>query len=69
VNRFLANTIVTAASSPNEDGDQTGVINRLFHYAWVVGQYRRRFKRWNRTVYQITRIALIALVIYAIWKI
>ena len=68
VNRFLANTIVTAASSPNEAGDQTGVINRLFHYAWVVGQYRRRFKRWNKTVYQITRIVLIALVCYGLWK-
>jgi beta-hydroxylase len=68
VNRFLANTIVTAASSPNEAGDQTGLINRLFHYAWVVGQYRRRFKKWNKTVYQITRIILIALACYAIWK-
>lgn len=68
VNRFLANTIVTAASSPNEAGDQTGVINRLFHYAWVIGQYRRRFKKWNKNVYQITRILLIGLVCYAIWK-
>ncbi len=68
VNRFLAKNVVTAASSPNEDGDQTGVINRLFHYAWVVGQYRRRFKRWNKTVYQITRIVLIALVAYLIWR-
>jgi beta-hydroxylase len=69
VNRFLARNIVTAASSPNEEGDQLGLINRLFHYAWVVGQYRRRFKRWNKTVYQITRVILIALVCYLIWRI
>ncbi|MDX1914919.1 MAG: lipid A hydroxylase LpxO [Methylophilus sp.] len=68
VNRFLAKHLVTAASSPNEEGDQTGVINRLFHYAWVIGQYRRRFKRWNKTVYQITRVVLIALVCYLIWR-
>jgi beta-hydroxylase len=69
VNRFLAKHVVTAASSPNEDGDQTGMINRLFHYAWVIGQYRRRFKRWNKTIYQITRIVLIGLVAFIIWKI
>ncbi|HAJ71073.1 MAG TPA: lipid A hydroxylase LpxO, partial [Methylophilaceae bacterium] len=68
VNRFLAKHLVTAASSPNEEGDQTGVINRLFHYAWVIGQYRRRFKRWNKTVYQITRVVLIVLVCYLIWR-
>ncbi len=68
VNRFLAKHIVTAASSPNEAGDQTGLINRLFHYAWTVGQYRRRFKRWNKTMYQITRIVLIVLVCVAIWN-
>jgi beta-hydroxylase len=68
VNRFLAKNIVTAASSPNDDGDQTGVINKLFHYAWVVGQYRRRFKNWNKTVYKLTKLCLIALVVYLIWK-
>jgi beta-hydroxylase len=68
VNRFLADNIVTAASSPNDDGDQTGLINRVFHYAWVVGQYRRRFKNWNKTVYKITKFGLIALAGLAIWK-
>jgi beta-hydroxylase len=68
VNRFLAKNVVTAASSPNDDGDQTGMINKLFHYAWVVGQYRRRFKNWNKTVYKITKFGLIALAAFAIWK-
>jgi beta-hydroxylase len=68
VNRWLAKNIVTAASSPNDDGDQTGFINKVFYIAWVVGQYRRRFKSWNKTVYKITKVALIALVIYLIWK-
>ena len=68
VNRFLADNIVTAASSPNDEGDQTGLINRVFHYAWVVGQYRRRFKNWNKTVYKITKFSLIILAALAIWK-
>ena len=68
VNQFLAKNVVTAASSPNDDGDQTGAINRIFHYAWVVGQYRRRFKNWNKTVYKITKFGLIVLAGFAIWK-
>ncbi|NOT65307.1 MAG: lipid A hydroxylase LpxO [Methylotenera sp.] len=69
VNRFLAKNVVSAASSPNEEGDQTGFINKIFYIAWVIGQYRRRFKNWNKTVYKVTKFSLIALVVFAIWKI
>jgi beta-hydroxylase len=61
VNRFLGRTMMTAASSPNETGDQLGGVNRLFRYVWLIGQYRRRFKRWNRRVYVMTKILLIVL--------
>lgn len=68
INRFLGNTLITAASSPNTSDDQTGIFNKLFKYVWVVGQYRKKLKRWNRNVYKITKIALIlsvlALIIY-----
>ncbi|SNS10111.1 beta-hydroxylase [Noviherbaspirillum humi] len=66
INKFLGRTMMTAASSPNETGDQTGGINRIFRFFWSAGQYRRRFKKWNKTVYQITKLALIAGVIAAI---
>jgi beta-hydroxylase len=59
VNRWLGRTMMTAASSPNETGDQTGGVNKLFYLSWYAGQYRRRFKAWNRTVYQLTKVALI----------
>jgi beta-hydroxylase len=58
VNRFLGSTLVTAASSPNQSGDRVGLINRAFHFAQVVGQYRRRFKNWNRTAYRMTKLLL-----------
>jgi len=45
-----------------------GLVSRLFRFSAVVGQYRRRFKRWNKTVYQLVRAALvigvIALIIF-----
>lgn len=59
VNRWLGRTLVTAASSPNESGDQTGGINRVFRFAWLAGHYRRRFKAWNRPVYYAAKAALI----------
>jgi beta-hydroxylase len=66
INRWLGKTIVTAAASPNETGDQTGRINKLFRFVWLAGQYRRRFKKWNRTVYKITKFGLIVAVALAI---
>jgi beta-hydroxylase len=59
VNKWLGRTIMTAASSPNETGDQTGGINKVFRFVWKMGQYRRRFKAWNRKVYYVTKVALI----------
>ena len=43
---------------PNEPGDRTGLVNKLFFLSDVAGQYRRRFKAWNRTVYKITKAGL-----------
>jgi beta-hydroxylase len=61
VNKWLGKTMMTAASSPNETGDQTGRINKLFRFVWLAGQYRRRFKNWNRSVYRATKFGLIVL--------
>ncbi|GGC06859.1 lipid A hydroxylase LpxO [Pseudoduganella buxea] len=59
INRFLGKTMMTAAASPNETGDQVGLVSKLFRVSFYAGKYRRRFKAWNKTVYKITKIALI----------
>ncbi|TFW20731.1 lipid A hydroxylase LpxO [Duganella callida] len=59
VNRFLGRTMMTAAASPNETGDQTGLVSKLFKVSFVMGQYRRRFKAWNKTAYKLTKFGLI----------
>jgi len=66
LNRWLGRTLMTAASSPNETGDHTGGINKLFRFVWLAGQYRRRFKAWNRKAYYATKLLLIAAVVAAI---
>ncbi|MDB5908250.1 MAG: aspartyl beta-hydroxylase [Massilia sp.] len=61
--------MMTAASSPNENGDQVGLVSRLFRISFTMGLYRRRFKQWNRTVYRLTKVVLIvavaALIVFA----
>jgi beta-hydroxylase len=59
INKWLGRTMMTAASSPNETGDQTGGINKVFRFVWKMGQYRRRFKAWNRSLYYVTKVVLI----------
>ncbi|MBA2675060.1 aspartyl/asparaginyl beta-hydroxylase domain-containing protein [Ramlibacter sp.] len=68
-NRFLARRVMSAAASPNEAGDRTGFISKLFLVSFYAGQQRRRFKQWNPTVYKLTKlllvVAVVALVIWA----
>lgn len=58
VNRWFGRHVAAATAAPNEVGDRTGLINRLFFIAHEAGQVRRRFKRWNKTVYTLTKVAL-----------
>ena len=59
INRWLGRVMMTAAASPNETGDQVGGISKLFRISFTMGQYRRRFKAWNKNVYKVTKFALI----------
>jgi beta-hydroxylase len=62
-NRWFGRHVVAAASSPNEPGDRVGLVNRLFFLSSIAGRYRRRFKAWNRTAYQATKIVLMCAVL------
>jgi len=67
INRWLGRTMMTAAASPNETGDQTGLVSKLFRVSFVMGQYRRRYKAWNKTAYKITKVALVVALAAAIY--
>ena len=58
-NLWFGRHVVAAASSPNDDGDRVGLVNRLFFLSDRAGHYRRRFKAWNRTVYKLTKAGLV----------
>ncbi len=68
LNRAFARHVMSAAAAPNDSGDRTGLIGRLFRFSFVAGQYRRRFKNWNPLLYKLTRYGLIvALIAALIW--
>jgi len=64
-NRWFGRVVMSAASSPNDGGDQTGAINRLTHLHWQLDQQRRAFKKWNRGAYKATKYGLIVAVVGA----
>ena len=68
-NHWFGRVAMSAASSPNAETDQTGWVNKLTHYHWVIDQKRRAFKKANRTAYKATKFGLIALaiVLFIIW--
>ena len=60
VNRWIARVVLTAGSSPNETGDQTGGINKIFRFFWAAGQYRRKLKNFSKPLYLLIKLSLIA---------
>lgn len=59
VNRWIARVVLTAGSSPNETGDQTGGINKVFRFFWAAGQYRRKLKKFSKPLYLLVKFSLI----------
>ncbi|QRX81467.1 lipid A hydroxylase LpxO [Glaciimonas sp. PAMC28666] len=66
VNRWLGRHMMSAAASPNDTGDQTGGINKLFRFVWAAGQYRRALKKFSKPLYYVVKFGLIIGVIAAI---
>jgi beta-hydroxylase len=62
-NHWFGRVLMSAAASPNSETDQTGFINKLTHWHWVIDEKRKAFKNANRTIYKTTKYALIGLAI------
>jgi beta-hydroxylase len=62
-NGWFGRVVMSAASSPNDGGDQTGAINRLTHAHWKLDQKRKQFKSWNKPLYKTIKWALVVLVV------
>jgi beta-hydroxylase len=58
INRFVSNTLMRAATSPNEAGDRTGVLNRIFKYVYAIRRVGKQIKAWHRPTYYVVKWVL-----------
>lgn len=69
VNGAIGGARMRAAASPNETGDRTGGLNRLFRYLYAIRRIGKRMKAWNRTAYYVVKWALFGRLLVAIpWR-
>lgn len=59
LNHWLGSVMMTGASSPNSESDETGWVNKLAHYHWVFEQKRRTFKNANYFLYKATKFGML----------
>jgi beta-hydroxylase len=68
VNGWLGRHLARAASSPNEAGDATGGLNRVFKYFYAVRLKGKALKESNKPLYYATKWAIgLALLALFIW--
>ncbi len=67
VNRWVGSALMSAASSPNDENDRTGGINRIFKYVNSIRDAGQNLKKRNRKLYYWVKhgliVAIFALII------
>lgn len=66
-NRWFSKNVMTAASSPNQDGDTTGRINKAFIYIYQIRIQAKKLKTSNRTLYYVFKWAIYGSILYFIF--
>ena len=66
-NRWFSKNVMTAASSPNEVGDQTGGINKAFRYLYQVRIRAKALKKTNRQLYYLIKWLIFGGIFYLIF--
>jgi beta-hydroxylase len=69
LNRLVGRSLLAAGASPNQEGDKTGGINRLFRYFYAVRLKAKALKERNNPLYQTLKWAMVAAVVVGIIKI
>jgi beta-hydroxylase len=55
VNHFLGALLLRAASSPNQEGDRTGGINRIFGTVYAVRRFGKKVKKKSKPLYYLMK--------------
>lgn len=68
VNHWIGSSLLRAAASPNDVGDRTGGLNKIFKYLYAIRRVGKRLKAWNRHVYYAVKWALFGgLALWIFW--
>jgi len=59
-NRWFSKNVLSAAASPNDEGDATGGINRAFAHVYQVRLKAKALKKRNRTLYYVLKWSIFA---------
>ena len=62
INHWVGSTLMSAASSPNDENDRVGGINRIFKYVNAVRDAGQSLKKRNRKLYYWVKNGLIVLI-------
>ena len=67
LNRIVRKTVMRATRTENLEGDQVGLVNRLFAYVYHVRLFGKRIKEKSRFAYYTLKWALIGGIVYLIF--
>lgn len=67
INKLFGRIVLAAASSPNTEGESTGLLNKAFHYLYQVRLVGKRLKAFNKTIYYIVKYLLFGWILYLIF--
>jgi beta-hydroxylase len=63
VNRWVSRHIVKASATQNVDGENVGVLNKVFGKLYEIHLASRKVKEWNRNAYYTLKYSLAALIL------
>ncbi len=66
-NHWFARNVMTAASSPNDETDRTGGINKAFRYIYRLRLVAKNLKKTNRTLYYVLKWLILGGLLYWIF--
>lgn len=63
INRWVSHHIVKASATQNVEGENVGVLNKVFGKLYEIHLGSRKVKEWNRNVYYTLKYSLTALIL------
>lgn len=66
VNHLVSHGLMRRAISPNEAGDHTGGLNRIFKYLHFLRQIGKQLRAWNKHIYYLVKWSLLGGIVFGI---